>query len=44
MFYTLYDFMIYTESITYVFLGCFLIFIVYFWCFLTEKETKNKRY
>ncbi len=37
-FYTLQDFMLHTESITYIILGVVLIGILGFWLFLTEYD------
>ncbi len=38
MIYTLQDYMLHTESITYIIMGISLICVVGFWCYLTGTE------
>ena len=43
IFYTLHDYMLHTESITYIILGGILIGFLLFWRFLTGRDTKKER-
>lgn len=36
--YTLHEFMLRTESVTYIIMGLSLIFVLGFWIFLTEND------
>jgi len=42
--YTLNDYVIHTENITYLIMGGLLIMLPLFWFFLTEKDEKGKTY
>ncbi|MBO4317377.1 MAG: hypothetical protein J5855_03750 [Mailhella sp.] len=43
MFYTLYQFMVYTKSITYLLMGLTLILFVGFFRFLTARDKQSGR-
>jgi len=44
VYYTLHDFMLHTEGITYIILGGILISFLLFWRFLTGRDTKKRTY
>lgn len=41
MFYTLQEFMLHAEGVTYLLIGLALIFFTVFWLFLTERDGKD---
>ena len=43
MFHTLYDFMVYTKSWTYVMMGVTLLFMLGFYLFLTGRDKQTGR-
>ncbi len=44
VFYTLHDFMIYSEGITYLLMGGILVFLLLFWLFLTDSDKKKRTF
>jgi len=44
VFHTLHDFMLHTESITYVILAGILIGLLVFWRFLTGRDSKKRTF
>ncbi len=44
VFYTLHDYMLHTESITYILLAGILIGLLLFWRFLTGRDSKKRTY
>lgn len=43
MFYTMYEFMVYTKSMTYVLMGLALVLFLCFYRFLTARDTRSGR-
>ncbi len=41
IFYTLQDFMWHNENVTYILLGISLVIMVFFWTFLTERDSDD---
>ncbi len=44
IFYTLQEFMTYSNSITYIVMAGILIALPLFWCFLTGRDEKKRTY
>ena len=44
IFYTLHDYMIYSEGIAYLIMGGILIFLLLFWLFLTGRDEKKRTF
>ena len=44
VFYTLHDFMIYSEGITYLLMGGILVSLLLFWLFLTGRDKKKRTF
>ena len=44
VFYTLLDFIIYSEGITYLLMGVILVFLLLFWLFLTGRDDKKRTF
>ena len=44
VFHTLHDFMLHTESITYIILAGILISLLLFWRFLTGRDSKKRTF
>jgi hypothetical protein len=41
MFHTLQEFMTFTKGTSYILAGAFLLFFIFFWYFLTERDPKK---
>ena len=44
VFYTLIDYIIYSEGITYLLMGAILVFLLLFWLFLTGRDDKKRTF
>ena len=44
LFYTLHEYMLHTENITYIILGGILIGFLLFWRYLTGRDSKKRTY
>ncbi len=44
VFYTLHDFMVYSEGVTYLLMSGILIFLLLFWLFLSGRDEKKRTF
>ncbi len=44
VFYTLHDFMVYSEGVTYLLMSGILVFLLLFWLFLSGRDEKKRTF